>query len=682
MEDGMMIPAKQCWKKVLVVSLTVAVQCGVQVCSGTLLDPTVTPVDQFVTPLVIPPVMPGLGGPNANTYKIAMRQFEQQILPPSFPMTMVWGYGPQSTPMPRTGLAGGFHAPSFTIEAMKDTPVTVTWYNELVDKAGRYLPHLLPVDQTLHWANPPGPRDTRGTDPNAYTGPVPIVTHVHGAHVGPTSDGYPEAWYLPNAKDIPAGYATTGTHYGTEEKTPPGSAVFKYPNDQRETTLWYHDHALGMTRLNVYTGPAGFWLIRSPQEADLNLPGPAPKLGDAPGTKYYEIPLAIQDRSFHTDGRLFYPDNRAFFEGLNKPGAPQQFPGEGELRIPFIPEPACDVTDDGNPEPSDISPIWNPEFFGNTIIVNGRTWPYLEVEQRRYRFRILNGCQSRFLILRLSNGMPFHQIGTEGGFLPAVLTLDQLLIAPAERADVIVDFTDLEEGTQIILQNVGPDSPFGGLPIEEDEVADDETTGRVMQFRVIARDGEDTSTPVDELDLPDDIPALAETGNAYRLVTLNEEESATVMVSEDDDGNVVLDCDEGEPFAPRAALLGTYQADGETPRPLTWMAPITENPALGATEEWAIDNFTMDAHPIHLHLVMFRVVKRIGVDEDGNPVESAPEPWETGWKDTVIVYPGGRTVIQAKFDIAGLFVWHCHILEHEDNEMMRPYYVGPMPNGM
>lgn len=639
--------------------LMVAAQGAFRPCMAELLDPTVTPIDQFVTPLVVPPVMPPVGEPNSNTYRIAMRQFEQQILPAPYPATPVWGYGPQDSPIAQTSLATGFHAPSFTIEATKDVLVKVTWFNELVDEFGQYLPHLLPVDQTLHWANPTGPTDSRGLDPEPYVGPVPIITHVHGAHVGPKSDGYPEAWYLPDANNIPEGHSTKGSRYDTEEPAEPGSAVFLYPNDQRETTIWYHDHAMGMTRLNVYAGPAGFYMIRGPQEAALSLPGPGPKLGDAPGTKYYEIPLAIQDRSFHTDGKLWYPDNRAFFEGLE----PE------DLEIPFTPELACDG------QMSDISPIWNPEFFGNTMMVNGRTWPYLEVEQRRYRFRILNGCNSRFLILRLSNGMPFYQIGSDGGFLPEVISLDQVLMAPAERADLIVDFTDVPVGTQIVMENWGPDEPFGGgVPGVDFDPALPATTGRVMRFDVVAATGPDTSTPVAQLELPDDIAPVVETGNV-RDLTLNEKMSETVFAKETG-GRIVLDCegeedDEREAFGPHSALLGTL-ADG----PQTWMAPITENPALGATEEWYLHNFTEDAHPIHLHLVMFRVVKRI--DEHG--VEYPPEPSEMGWKDTVITYPEQVTVVQATFDVAGLFVWHCHIVEHEDNEMMRPYYVGPMPN--
>ncbi len=186
---------------------------------------------------------------------------------------------------------------------------------------------------------------------------------------------------MPAANNIPGGYATSGTWYNffraksaTRWGSPPwapGTATFVYENSQRATTLWYHDHALGMTRANVYMGLAGFDLIRG-GPSDLPpgvLPGPAPAPGDPPGKSYYEIPMIIQDRSFNANGSLFYPDNRAFFEGLAK----------GQLQIPFIPQDACTG-------PSDISPIWNPEFFGNTMVVNGRTWPYLTVEQRRYRF--------------------------------------------------------------------------------------------------------------------------------------------------------------------------------------------------------------------------------------------------------------------------------------------------------
>jgi FtsP/CotA-like multicopper oxidase with cupredoxin domain len=416
-----------------------------------------------------------------------------------------------------------------------------------------------------------------------------------------------------------------------------------------------------MTRSNVYAGPAGFYLLRGGPGDDVGgtLPGPAPALGDPPGQSYYEIPIAIQDRSFNADGSLFYPNNRAFFEGLDQP------PTEPYLDIPFISDRAC------RGRRSDISPIFNPEFFGNTIVVNGNTWPYLEVEQRRYRFRFLNGCNSRFLLLELSNGLPFWQIGAEGGFLPAPVELDRLLLGLAERADVIVDFTNVSPRTEIILRNLAPDEPFGGgEPPGDFDVADPDTTGQVMQFRVVAATSPDTSTPPNQLVLP--APPPLPPATRTRQVSLNEEDSRTVRVSTDENRNVVLDCAKGEPFGPRFALLGMVA--GGAGVSLRWDDPITENPAVGATEIWEMYNFTEDAHPIHIHEITFEVVNR-------ESIESAdirgPEPWESGRKDTVIAYPGEITRVKATYDRPGLFVWHCHIVEHEDHEMMRPYRIGP-----
>jgi bilirubin oxidase len=643
-----------------------------QIPGGTLAPGDVT---KFALPLVKPPAMPLSKGSNKNKdrYSIAVRQFSQRILSPPHPETTVWSYG--SADFPGTvadGNGGTFNYPAFTVEATWNKTTQVIWRNELVDAAtGNSLPHLLPVDQTLHWANPPGGlagRDKRGSNPAPYMGPVPIVTHVHGAHTAEDSDGYAEAWYLPNANNIPAGYATTGTFYDHfnakyDHDWAPGTAAFRYPNDQPATTLWYHDHTLGMTRLNVYAGPAGFWLIRG-GDYDMDLGYVAPGVGDDPLGEYTEIPIVVQDRSFNDDGSLSYPDNRAFFEGLDP----------AQLQIPFIPEEACDGL------PSDVSPIWNPEFFGNMIVVNGFTWPYLEVEQRRYRFRFLNGCNSRFLVLKMTTTprmnndgfntpeYSFWQIGADQGFLPARVALDYLLMDPAERADVIVDFTNIPVGTEIILVNDGPDAPFGGISLED--LSDWESTGQVMKFVVKAATNGDTTTPPDQLVLPAQ-PVLPAT-DVTRQVSLNEEESASVRVSEDASGNIVLDCATGEIFGPTSALLGTLNPD-DTGNPLLWQDLITENPAIGATEEWEIHNFTEDAHPIHVHLVKFSVLGR------GTDGTQPPEAWERGFKDTVIAYPGEITRIKANYDLAGFYVWHCHIVEHEDNEMMRPYHIGPIP---
>ena len=401
----------------------------------------------------------------------------------------------------------------------------------------------------------------------------------------------------PSRTDIPAGYATEGTWYeffarkaaaayGVEWG--PGFATFQYPNENRASTIWYHDHALGMTRLNVYAGPAGFYLIRGGPAGDdavrdsrtggrASLPGPAPRENDKfpPNKPYREIPIAIQDRSFNADGSLFYPDTREFFDGVVRD---------------YIPE-------------GEFSPIWNPEFFGNTIMVNGNTWPFQTVEKRRYRFRFLNGCQSRFLILDFNDipGVEVWQIGNEGGFLaaPVNLTADhgnRLLMGLAERADVIVDFGNVPAGNYV-LGNVGPDEPFGGgVPGVDFPVADPGSTGQVMQFRVVPAVGADDSTPPQYLQLPTITPLPAAT--LTRQLALIEEASEGA----DEAGEEV----EG----PVAALLGTV-ADGVwTAR--GWMDPVTENPSVGSTEIWEIYNATADAHPMHIHEVAFEVVNREG----------------------------------------------------------------------
>jgi spore coat protein A len=673
---------------------------------GGTLDPLSIP--KYQTPLLIPPVMPKAGtkkmpgGKNADYYEISVRQFPQQILPAGFPATAVWGYGAIRSQSKRGLLL--HNAPSLTIEAQWTRPVIVKWINDLVDENGDYLPHLLPVDPTLHGANPPGAtagRDTRPEPGDAwfstsrYQGPVPMVTHVHGAvGVGDESDGYAEAWYLPDAANIPAGYATDGTWYGFfagkaaasfGEAWGPGFATFLYPNDNRASTIWYHDHSLGMTRLNVYAGPAGFYLIRGgPDDIVLDsrtgkpasLPGPAPSANDQfpPNKRYREIAIAIQDRSFNTDGSLFYPNTREFFDGI--------------------------VGDYIGSNDGEFSPIWNPEFFGNTMMVNGNTWPYQTVERRRYRLRFLNGCQSRFLILDFNEipGVEVWQIGNEGGFLadPVNLTEDhgnRILMGLAERADVIVDFTNVTPG-DYLLRNVGPDEPFGGgrpvvepdEPEDDDEfaAADPDSTGQVMQFRVIPASDVDMSTPPRFLRLPAIVPLPAET--VTRPLALIEK------AGEGYDANG--DSVEG----PVEALLGTVGPDAIDDGTLEgfwterkWMEPVTENPEVGATEVWEFYNTTADAHPMHIHEIVFEVVNREGLElnDDGEVIEpvlpdgdiAGPEPWETGFKDTVIAYPGQVTRVRARFLNPGQYVWHCHIVEHEDNEMMRPFRIGPEQDG-
>ena len=621
---------------------------GAAVPGGTL-DPTT--ITKYVTPLYVLPAMPPVSTTGAlDLYDIAARQFSQQILPRGLPASTVFGYG-------STGAARSFHAPSWTVEASVNRPVRTRWSNQLTSAGGAYLPPLLPVDPTLHWANPAGGtagRDSQPTftsTPTAYRGPVPLVTHLHGGHSFEESDGYPEAWTLAAARNIPAGYATVGSYYNqfmaeaaarNGTVWTPGSSTLQYTNDQRATALWYHDHALGMTRTNVYSGLAGYYLLRG-GSADLAagvLPGPAPRLGDPAGARYYEIPLIIADKSFNVDGSLFFPASRDFF-------------GDAPAGGPFVPF-------------SDVPPIWNPEFFGSTMTVNGNTWPTLTVEARRYRFRMINTCNARSLLLKIvtdpttirpaSAALPLWAIGTDGGFLPAPAQLSAALIAPSERLDLIVDFTGVRPGTALYLINEAPDFPYNGSPVTADNAADPGTTGQVMKFVVTAAVSADTSVPPAQLTLP----TFHRQGAAAvtRQLSLNELDSVSFPDSE----------------APIQARLGTINPDG-TGNPLRWMDAVTEKPAVGVTEVWEINNFTEDAHPVHVHQVQFEVQNRQPFGGSARP----PETWETGAKDVVISLPQETTRLKATFDLAGRYVWHCHILDHEDNEMMRPFQVSCPP---
>ncbi len=613
---------------------------------GGSLDPVQVP--KYVTPLYIMPAMPQVNGPaGIDSYSVGSRLFRQQILPAGMPTTRVLGFGAAANS--RT-----FRTPGWTFEASVGRQARVTWWNQFLDRTGRYVPHPLTVDPTLRWANPPGgpgAQDSMPTftgTPPPYTGPIPLVVHLHGGHSYEESDGYPEAWTLPVARDIPSGYATVGTFYDRFKAEAlarfgvawqPGSSVLQYSNDQRATALWYHSHDLGMTRVNLGAGLAGMYLLRggsSNLPAGV-LPGPAPGPGDASGTRYYEIPLVIQDRSFNADGSLFFPTSRGFI-------------GDTPPNGPWIPY-------------SDTPPYWNPEFFGNTIMVNGNTWPSLTVEQRRYRFRLLNASNARTILLKIAGSplasrpappaLPLWVIGADGGFLPAPASVDTVWLAPAERLDIIVDFTDVAVGTQLYLINEGPDEPFEGGATDVDFVpTDPNTTGQIMRFVVggpaVTRD---TSVPPSRLQLPA-VPTLPD-ASVTRLLSLNETDSAYFAA------------------APIAAMLGTLGPDG-VPNPLRWRDGVTENPVAGATEIWELHNFTDDGHPVHVHLVEFEVLNRQPFDGIPRP----PEPWETGTKDTLVAFPGEITRIKATFDRPGRFVWHCHILDHEDNEMMRPYQIG------
>jgi spore coat protein A, manganese oxidase len=518
----------------------------------------------YVTPLSIPPVI--RPKPGAGPVPIRMVQFEHEAHR-DLPRTIIWGYN------------GMWPGPTF--EVRKGQPTWVKWMNHLPTK------HLLPVDHTIHGVGPEVP-------------PVRTVTHLHGARVMPDSDGYPDAWVTPDGRFGPV-RAANPCHF---------------PNDQPATTLWYHDHALGITRLNVYTGLAGFYLIRDPEEENLNLPGGA-----------YEIPLMIQDRSFAGDGALLYP-----------------------------------------PEPNGTHPAWMQEFFGNVICVNGKAAPFLEVEPRKYRFRMVNGSNSRFYHLtlvpadasgnpngKLADAPPFVQIGSDGGLLPAPLHLHYLIVSPGERFDIVVDFSE-HKGANLALINDAP-APYarGGQIVPSD----------VMLFKVT----KPLSAP-DTSSVPDVLRPFTPLDAAHAV---RERTLALTEMDRPSDGYTMI------------GLLDNKH----------WDDPITEDPKAGSTEIWSFANTTGDVHPMHLHLVQFQALNRQPFDaktylQTGKLVfTGVPMPPESNerpaWKDTIKTYSGYVTRVIARFDLpsgtlakAGeefRYVWHCHVLEHEDNEMMRPYKV-------
>ncbi len=615
-----------------------------------LLDPATIP--KFTNQLTGPPpvfnavnVTDGQGNLLEQDYTVKVSEFNQQILPTikaddsptGFPKTTVWGYqGTAKDALTGANLGVVSGTPGCTIEATQGVPVKVKWVNNLVDSAGNPLKYFLPVDSTIHWANPNGlPMGTMNMAASSSTGasalsPVPIVTHLHGGEVPSTSDGFPDSWYTPDGKHGPA--------YTTEESTDPNAAVYIYPNTQPPTTLWYHDHALGLTRLNVLSGLAGFYIIRNqPDPIAQMLPGGA-----------YDMPLVLQDRSFYTNGSLYYPDVGNY---------------------------------------PDVHPVWQPSFLGDTIIVNGLAWPNMNVDQGVYRFRILDGSNSRFYQLALSNRMPFTIICSDGGYLKTPVQLTSKLIAPAERIDILVDFSNVPAGTKIVLKDASVVNTPSNQNNQMMPTTPSQTnlTGDLMQFTVTAKQGAPAPN------LPANLnPTLA--GSFPTLPEPSKTRILTLTGVTGDNGNKQL-------------LL-----DGQD-----WSAPISENPQVGSTEDWVIVNPMMEVHPIHLHLIQFQVVSRQSFDATSYmaewtrlngpvPLENATvnveslapymtgspkaaDPSEQGWKDTVIVNPGEVVTIRARwtqedgsafpFDASAGpgYVWHCHLLEHEDNEMMRPYVV-------
>ncbi|MET4560017.1 spore coat protein A [Lysinibacillus parviboronicapiens] len=504
-------------------------------------DPASIPkfVDELPKPAIAKPKYCS-GQPRREYYELQMMAAEHRFHK-RFPLSTIWGYN-------------GLY-PGPTIEASKDKTIYVKYKNQLPNK------HFLPVDVTLHAAN-----DSQE---------VRTVTHLHGANVDWESDGHSEAWYT---KD----FIHTGPKFTKE--------IHEYTNHQPGTTMWYHDHAMALTRLNVYAGLAGFYLLRDTLEERSNLP-----CGD------YEFPLLIQDKTFNQDGSLFYPD------------------------APTFPVP--------------VDPSITPGFVGNTIVVNGKVWPYLNVEPRKYRFRLLNGANRRGFVISLSNEQSMIQLGTDGGFLTAPREIQFVELLPAERTDVVIDFTDCA-GQEITLLNTDTDFI-------------DEHTSMIMKFNVnLPLQCEDTS------DIPERLAVSMDLHPHHAHI----ERNLPLSASTDDFGRPML-------------LLNNRM----------YHDPATEKPARDTIEVWNFINTTPFIHPIHIHLIQFKILERRPFDVElyqsegkleftGPPEE--PLDYEQGWKDTVKADAGKVTkIIMHWKDHIGHYMWHCHFLEHEDHDMMRPILV-------
>jgi FtsP/CotA-like multicopper oxidase with cupredoxin domain len=763
------------WRTSLGASLLLAAGCGVANSPGAEATGTTTQASvrtpqtaldgnslpKFVDQL---PTFTGRRASGAGSLVVNMQEFQQKVLPSSFYTslpapynagTFLWGYNVN---------AAGPSWPARTIEAKQGTSTTVLFANTLINTR---LQSLLTVDQSLHWADPLGttarnncvngpPLAAACTQP--YVGPIPAVVHLHGAEVPSAFDGNPDAWYTPGTLLRGRGFV---------------SNTFTYPNTQDATTLWYHDHALGVVRENVYAGLAGMYFIRDTRDTGLasnpiTLPSGA-----------QEVELLLADRQFDTNGQLFFPDSDA--SGLN--GGP------------------------GNP---DQHPYWIPEFFGDVITVNGKAWPVMDVQPRRYRFRFVNGSNARFYTMQLFNqaGVDMHQngpvgpviwqIGSDGGFLNNAVKLGDpanglhacdgindpnsggllggstnvragakcLFMAPAERADVIVDFGG-QAGKTFTMKNFAV-IPFpSGGPVGFG-APDATSDGLVMQFRVSqALQGTDTT-----FNPAASHPALRAAPMVNVKPANNRGDKLRQMILVEEEGSLQTDVP-GAPDAdgePVESLINNTKWNGNREGTTTAVPGSisnghgllsTETPRQGSTEVWEVANLTGDAHPLHIHLVQFQVISRQPFDLDayladwigsfpggtfngftfapgvyipgfgppsnyntpnsagavggninfdaakyltqgacagGACPSRAPEASDGGWKDTIKMFPGevtrialrwapqkiaagGVTAGQNKFTFDPTtgpgYVEHCHILDHEDNEFMRPMLITP-----
>jgi spore coat protein A len=471
----------------------------------------------FVDALPLPEIVRNTGLPVTLTMREIRAKVHRDV-----PATRMWSYGPAAM------------AP--LVETRARQPLTIRWVNNLPAK------HFLPIDYSLHGSGHDVPE-------------VRAAVHLHGAKTASKDDGYPEDWFVPGQ-----------------------SRTCHYPMDQEATALWFHDHAMGINRLNTYAGLFGMLLVRDEVEDALQLPSGA-----------YEVPLILYDRDFLADGELLY-----------------------------------DVS-------GDPAKPWIPEFSADGILVNGKIRPYLEVEPRIYRFRVVNVANSRFFQLSLSDGQAFWQIGCDQGLLAAPVAQHSVVLGCAERADLLVDFSGLAGKTTHLRT--------GAFDI--------------VQFRVKGQ------AAVAHKPVPRVLRSIARTPESEAVTT----RTITLHDYKDDvDRSMVM-------------LLNRKH----------WHEPTTEFPKLHTAEIWEFVNLTDDTHPMHLHLVRFQILDRRPFDTTAYLMErtlrftgqaEAPAAHEMGWKDVVQCPPGLVTRIIVRFEgYAGRYLYHCHILEHEANDMMRPFEV-------
>ena len=584
---------------------------------------------------------------------------------------------PLSTPVFGYGQNGkGFTWPGKTFQVQSGEPLEVKWENKLYDPVTG-LPAAHPilsggpggaVDTSLHWAY-----SLHGYEGFSIANDgVPVVPHLHGGHTDAIFDGNPEYFFSP-------GWVVRGPRWAEKK--------YLYLNDQPAGNLWYHDHALGITRLNVYAGMAGFYFVR-----DLVDTGTADNPLNLPAWPY-EKAYAIQDRMFKNTGELFYP----------------AYPGD-----PFYDD---FITGEGAVLPPDLFPQGGPsalaEFFGDHMVVNGLIWPKEDVEPRHYRLHLLNGTDSRFMAVRFRVAaspnatdltgagapLPFWVIGSDQGLASAATEVDTLISEPGGRYDIVFDFSQVPAGSRIIMENIGGDEPFGG-DVPGTQVFGE--TDRVMAFDVVLQ--RDTAV-ADNFD-----PAMLTGVYTPNSATASRTRKVALFEGKDEFGRLQPLLGTAEPAIdyqgfpltwPNTPEYANAGLVGQMEGAIAWHSPTTENPALGDTEVWEIYNATGDAHPVHLHLVKFDVLGRQEFTADvlnqsvvqhngllGNgfrlsnisPGAEVPQPAgyvENAPKDMVTALPGQITRIKATFDKPGRYVWHCHILSHEDHEMMRVLHVGP-----